>query len=247
MTQPTAIVVGVGALEGVGAAVTRRFAREGYHVFAAGRTQAKLDAVAAAVAQDGAGSAEPIVADATSEEAVVALFARAFTPAAGKAIPDVVVFNAGDNRPVPFRDITPAQFEAFWRIGCYAGFVVGRQAAKHLVPLGRGTIIFTGASGSLRGKQNFAHFAAAKAGLRMIAQSMAREFGPQGIHVAHTIIDGGIDGARLNTAAPGLKDMRGENGMLQVEPIADAYWQLHKQHPSAWSQELELRPFKEPW
>ena len=124
-------------------------------------------------------------------------------------------------------------------------FLGGREAARRLVPLGRGTVIFTGASGSLRGKPGFAQFAAAKAGLRMISQSMAREFGPQGVHVAHVIIDGGIDGARLNTAMPQLREVRGENGMLNVDAIAETYWQIHTQHPSAWSQEVELRPYKE--
>jgi len=114
-----------------------------------------------------------------------------------------------------------------------------------LAPLGRGTIIFTGASASLRGKPGFAHFAAAKAGLRMIAQSMAREYGPLGIHVAHVVIDGGINGDRLLSWAPTLTKERGENGLLGIEAIADTYWNIHRQQRSAWTQEVDLRPFKE--
>ncbi len=230
----------------MGAAASRRFAREGYHVIVAGRTAAKIDLTVATIKAAG-GSAEAAVIDLTQEDQVIALFDRAFAPRAGFDAPDVVVFNAGDNRMIPFRDVDAKLFEAFWRVGCYAGFLVGREAARRLVPLGRGTVIFTGASGSLRGKAGFAQFAAAKAGLRMIAQSMAREFGPQGIHVAHAVIDGGIDGTRLKTAAPQLREQRGENGMLNVDAIAEAYWQIHVQHPSAWSQEVELRPFKEPF
>ena len=136
-------------------------------------------------------------------------------------------------------------FEDFWRIGCFGGFLVGRETARRLVPLGRGTVLFTGASGSLRGKPGFAHFAAAKAGLRMLAQSMAREYGPQGIHVAHVVIDGGIDGDRLRRNRPDVIKERGEDGLLGVDAIAETYWQIHRQARSAWAQEIDLRPFKE--
>jgi NAD(P)-dependent dehydrogenase (short-subunit alcohol dehydrogenase family) len=244
MSKPVAVVVGVGAAQGVGAAVCRRFAREGHHVLVAGRTGAKIDAVAAAIVAAG-GSAEPVVTDATREADVGALFDRAMAPGAGLAPADLVVFNAGDNQRIDFRALEAAAFEQFWRVGCFAGFLVGREAARRLAPLGRGTVIFTGASGSLRGKPGFAHFAAAKAGLRMIAQSMAREFGPLGLHVAHVVIDGGIDGERLRRGAPQMVAARGEDGLLGVEPIADAYWQIHRQHRSAWTQEIDLRPFKE--
>jgi NAD(P)-dependent dehydrogenase (short-subunit alcohol dehydrogenase family) len=138
-------------------------------------------------------------------------------------------------------------FEELWRVGCFAGFLVGREAARRLAPLERGTVIFTGASASLRGKRGYAQFAAAKAGLRMVAQAMAREFGPQGIHVAHVIIDGGVDGEKLRSAAPDIAKIRGEDGLLTVDPIAEAYWQLHRQHSSAWAHEIDLRPYKEPF
>jgi NAD(P)-dependent dehydrogenase (short-subunit alcohol dehydrogenase family) len=125
------------------------------------------------------------------------------------------------------------------------GFLVGRETARRLVPLGRGTLIFTGASASLRGKPGFAHFAAAKAGLRAIAQSMAREYGPHGLHVAHVVIDGGIDGERLRRRLPRSVEERGEDGLLAIDAIAEAYWRLHRQPRSAWTHEIDLRPFKE--
>lgn len=246
MGKPTAVVVGVGAEEGVGAAVGRRFAREGYHVLLGGRTREKLDLSVAAIAAAG-GSSEAVVMDATCEASVVALFDRAMAPGEGRAPADAVIFNAGNNAFLDFRTLSAKQFEDFWRVGCFAGFLVGREAARRLVPLGRGTVIFTGASGSLRGKPGFAHFAAAKAGLRMIAQSMAREYGPLGIHVAHAVIDGGINGARLKSRIPDLVAKRGEDGLLSVEAIAETYWQIHRQPRAAWTLEIDLRPFKEPF
>jgi NAD(P)-dependent dehydrogenase (short-subunit alcohol dehydrogenase family) len=244
MSRPTAIVVGVGAEHGLGAALCRRFAAEGHHVLVAGRTPARIERVTRAIAEAG-GSAEAVPIDTTREDEVGSLFDRAMSPGAGKEPADLVVFNAGNNQPIDFRETTAAQFEAFWRVGCYGGFLVGREAARRLAPLGRGTVIFTGASGSLRGKPGFTHFAAAKAGLRMIAQSMAREFGPQGLHVAHVVIDGGIHGERLLSRWPQLLAERGEEGLLDVDAIAETYWQIHRQARSAWTQEIDLRPFKE--
>jgi len=240
MSTPSAVIVGVGAEQGLGAALCRLLAGKGYHVFIAGRTPAKIDKVADTIRASG-GSAEAIETDATDEAAVVRLFERAFAARDDIAAPDLVVFNAGINRPIGFRDLTAAQFEEFWRICCFGGFLVGREAARHLAPLGRGTMIFTGASASLRGKAGYAQFAAAKAGLRMISQSMAREFGPLGLHVAHTIIDGGIDGERLRLWRPDMD----ADGLLNIDAIAESYWHIHRQHPSAWTQELDLRPYKE--
>jgi len=244
MDKPSALVVGVGAEQGLGAALCRRFAREGYHVVVSGRTAAKIDRVVDAIRAAG-GSAESFVADTTNETDVVRAFDRAMAPGAGLAPADLVVFNAGNNRMIDFRELSAEQFEDHWRVGCFGGFLVGREAARRLVPLGRGTILFTGASGSLRGKPGFAHFAAAKAGLRMISQSMAREYGPLGVHVAHVVIDGGIDGERLRSRMPGLVEQRGADGLLGIDAIAEMYWQLHRQPRSAWTQEIDLRPFKE--
>ena len=246
MSTQTAVVVGVGAERGLGAALCRRFAAEGYHVLVAGRTPEKIAQVMRTISDKG-GSAEPVAVDTTREEDVVRLFDRAMSPGDGRDPADLVVFNAGNNQRIDFRDLRADQFEQFWRVGCFGGFLVGREAARRLVPLGRGTIIFTGASGSLRGKPGFAHFAAAKAGLRMIAQSMAREYGPFGIHVAHVVIDGGINGDRLLNRMPILAQERGEDGLLGIDAIAQTYWDVHRQQRSAWAHEVDLRPYREPF
>jgi NAD(P)-dependent dehydrogenase (short-subunit alcohol dehydrogenase family) len=241
MTKPTALVVGVGAEKGLGAALCRKFAGGGYHVLVAGRTPAKIEEVAKTI-NDSGGSAEALQTDATDEASIVKLFDRVMSPGDGFDPVELVVSNAGNNQKI---ELTSAQFEDFWRVGCFSGFLVGREAARRLVPLGRGTIIFTGASASIRGKPGFAHFSAAKAGLRMISQSMAREYGPLGIHVAHVVVDGGIAGERLLRRAPDLLKQRGEDGLLGIDAIAEAYWFIHKQQRSAWTQELDLRPYKE--
>jgi NAD(P)-dependent dehydrogenase (short-subunit alcohol dehydrogenase family) len=242
--KPVAVVVGVGAERGLGAALCRRFAAGGHHVLAVGRTAAKLEQTVATIAASG-GSAEAVVADTTNEADVIRVFDRAMAPGEGRAPADLVAFNAGNNRRIDFRDVTAELFESFWRVGCFGGFLVGREAARRLVPLGRGTVLFTGASGSLRGRPGYAQFAAAKAGLRMIAQSMAREYGPLGIHVAHIVIDGGIDGERLRRLAPQIAAERGEDGLLGIDAIAETYWHIHRQPRSAWTQEVDLRPFRE--
>jgi len=244
MPSNKAVVVGVGAERGLGAAVCRRFAAAGHHVLVAGRTAAKIEQVAATIRNSG-GHATAVRTDTTREQDVIALFERAMQsePQSGPA--DVVVFNSGFNERADFREVSAELFESMWRQCCFGGFLVGREAARQLVPLGRGTVIFTGASASLRGKPGFAHFAAAKAGLRMIAQSMAREYGPQGIHVAHVIIDGGINGDSLQQNFPQILAQRGTDGLLEVEPIAETYWQIHCQPRSAWALEVDLRPYKE--
>lgn len=244
MSKPTAIVVGVGAEQGLGAAICRRFASGGYHVVVGGRTAEKLQWVCDAIGRNG-NSSEPFVVDATKENDVVRLFDHAMSLGENFDAPDAIVFNAGINRHLDFRTITTAQFEEFWRVCCFGGFLVGREAARRLVPLGRGTVIFTGASASLRGKPGFAQFAAAKAGLRMISQSMARDYGKLGLHVAHAVIDGGIDGERLRSRNPGLIEERSEDGLLDIDAIAETYWHIHRQPRSAWTQEIDLRPFKE--
>jgi len=242
--QPSAVVVGVGAELGLGAALCRLFAAEGHHVFIAGRTPAKVEQVAKAIALAG-GSAEPVAMDTTREADVVSLFDHAMAPGAGRDPVDLVVFNAGNNHRADLRELPAALFEGMWRVGCFGGFLVGREAARRLVPLGRGTVLFTGASASLRGKPGYAQFSAAKAGLRMIAQSMAREYGPLGIHVAHVIVDGAIDGQLIRERFPQAVERLGEDGLLGIDAIAETYWHIHRQLRSAWTHEVDLRPFKE--
>jgi NAD(P)-dependent dehydrogenase (short-subunit alcohol dehydrogenase family) len=239
-----AVVVGVGSSDGLGAALCRRYAANGHHVLVAGRTLAKVEDLAAVIRHDG-GSASAYAVDATREEDVIKLFDAAMTSDELGDRADLVTYNAGINQKLDFLNLEAATFEAFWRQNTLGGFLVGREAARRFLPLGRGSILFTGASGSLRGMAGFAHFAASKAGLRMIAQSMAREFGPKGIHVAHVVVDGAINGERVRSLFPGVVEHLGEGGMLEIGAIAETYWQLHVQHPSAWTHELDVRPFKE--
>ena len=244
MSLPKAVVVGVGAEDGLGAALSRCYAANGHHVLVAGRTLEKVEKVAAAIRRDG-GRATAHAVDATREEDVIHLFDAAMADDENGGPADLVTHNVGLNQKIDFRQTEASTFEDFWRLNTLSGFLVGREAARRFAPLGRGSVFFTGASGSLRGVPGFAHFAASKAGLRMIAQSMAREFGPQGIHVAHVVVDGAVDGERVKSLFPGAFDQLGENGMLNTKAIAETFWQLHLQHPSAWTQELDVRPFKE--
>jgi NAD(P)-dependent dehydrogenase (short-subunit alcohol dehydrogenase family) len=244
MSLAKAVVVGVGAEEGLGAALSRCYAANDRHVLIAGRTLAKVEKVAAAIRGNG-GSASAYAVDATREEEVIGLFDSAMTRDERGGAADLVTYNVGINRKMDFRRMEASTFEDFLRVNTLGGFLVGREAARRLVPLGRGSIFFTGATGSLRGMPGFAQFAASNAGLRMISQSMAREFGPLGIHVAHVIVDGVIEGERVRSSFPGILEQLGESGALNTQAIAETYWQLHLQHPSAWTQELDLRPFKE--
>ena len=242
--KPKAVVLGVGALRGIGGAASRRFAKEGHHVLVAGRTPRKIETVVDAIRKDG-GAATAFTVDGTKEDQVVRLFDAAMADDNDSGPADLFVFNMGNNAAVDFREMTAQHFEDSWRVGCFAGFLFGREAMRRLAPVGRGTVIFTGASGSLRGRPKFAAFNATKGGLRLLVQSMAREFGPQGIHVAHVIIDGGIEGDRLLSRMPGRAEQVGPDGLLKVDPIVDNYWHLHTQQRSAWTHEIDLRPYKE--
>jgi len=234
------LVVGVGASQGLGAAIARRFAQGGYLLAIAGRNAPKLRATADELRASGA-TVVSVVGDASS-----AIDARRFVDAAQDLAPlAIAVHNAGSNNPAPFLKVSEERFEGHWREHALGGFHVAQAVLPVLVARGGGSLIFTGASGSLRGKANFAPFAAAKAALRAMAQSVAREFGPQGVHVGHIVIDGGIEGERLLSRVPQLKDQRGPDGMLDIAAIADAYWMLHHQHRSAWTLELDLRPWSE--
>ncbi|HEX7854404.1 MAG TPA: SDR family NAD(P)-dependent oxidoreductase [Sphingobium sp.] len=253
VSSPTAlrgsiVIAGVGALQGVGAAIARRFGHEGYPVVIAGRNSDKLLATSAALEADGI-RVHAISGDVTNPEDV-----KRFIAAAQELAPlAIAVHNAGSNRPAPFLDLAEDEFEIHWREHALGGYNLARAALPALVarqdvglPFTHGaSLIFTGASGSLRGKAGFAAFSAAKGALRNLSQSLAREFGPQGVHVAHVVIDGGISGERLLSKIPGLAHQRGPDGLLNIDAIAEAYWTLHHQHRSAWSQELDLRPWSE--
>lgn len=241
MTQKrSALIVGVGASRGLGAAAARRFSKEGLYVVVAGRIAEKPEAVVEEICAAG-GSAQAVFGDGSNE-----LDAARFVASAEEHGPlELALHNAGTNRRDAFLNLETSDFEALWREHCLGGFLTGRESARRMVPRGRGTILFTGASGSLRGRAMFAAFAAAKAGLRATAQSMARELGPKGIHVGHIVIDGGIDGDRLLSAFPGRQNEKGPDGLLSIDAIAETYWQLHLQHRSAWTHELELRPWSE--
>ena len=243
--KPKAVVLGVGALRGIGGAASRRFAKEGYHVLVAGRTPKKIEAVVEAIRKDG-GAATAFTIDGTKEDQVIRLFDAAMADDNGSGPADLLVFNMGNNAAVDFREMTAQHFEDSWRVGCFAGFLFGREAMRRLAPLGRGTVIFTGASGSLRGRPKFAAFNATKGGLRLLVQAMAREFGPQGIHVAHVIIDGAIDTEWIKANFPDRYNA-GPDAILNPDHIAETYWQLHRQPRSAWTFEMDLRPWKETW
>ncbi|MGY6276205.1 SDR family NAD(P)-dependent oxidoreductase [Methylomonas sp. MgM2] len=237
----TALVLGVGPVRGLGAALAKRFAAEGLTVFIAGRSPDKLALVADTIAETG-GSASPVVADATSEADVGRLFET--VTGNGRAL-EIAVYNVDVNLSAPLLDTDLDMFTTLWRQNGLGAFLFGREAAKHMLPNGGGTVFFTGATASLRSKPPFTAFAAAKAGVRALAQGMAREFGPQGLHVVHAVIDGVIDGDRARTQFPQFVAAKGQDGLLRPDAIAETYWQLHKQHPSAWTHEIDLRPFKE--
>lgn len=237
----TALIIGVGSEQGVGGALCRRFSKEGFHVLPAGRTKEKVAAVAAAVSAAG-GRATPVVGDATTREGVEGFFDAA--EAAG-GVPEVVIYNVGNNRFKPLVEMSDSFFEDLWRVCCFGGFLTGREAAKRMIPKGGGTLIFTGATASIRSKPPFTAFASAKAGLRAVAHGMAREFGKEGLHVGHVVIDGVIDGDQVNQRMPQIRDHLGEGGMLQPDDIAEAYWMLHSQPRSAWTLELDVRPHRE--
>ncbi len=237
-----AVVLGVGASRGLGGALARRFARGGLHVVVSGRTQSKLEMIVDEI-RDADGSAEACIADVTKPEDVEALFAQA--DAAGPL--GAVLYNAGNNAIIPFADLDADTFERFWRICCLGGFHTAKAALPRLEAQGHGSLLFTGASGSLRGKPNFAHFASAKGALRNLAQSLAREYGPKGVHVGHVIVDGVINGDMVRARFGEYLDRLGTDGTLNPDDIAEAFWHMHIQPPSAWTHELDVRPFKENW
>lgn len=245
MNSPPQSCLVVGAGDGLGAAVARAFAAEGLHVCLARRPRhlAELEALAQSIREAG-GAASAFGLDARSEEDLVALIDR-IEREVGPL--DVVVFNIGANVWFPVTETTTRVYRKVWEMAAFAGFVAGREAARVMTPRGRGTIIFTGASASLRGRAAFSAFAGAKHALRALAQSMARELGPKGVHVAHVVIDGAIDGEFSRERLPDYAAQLDRDEILAPSEIAKNYVWLWRQHRSAWTHELDLRPWTESW
>src|ERR1700744_1875242 len=244
MAERAVIVIGAG--DALGGAIARRFAREGYAAVIVRRHADQLEALTASI-RDAGGEAHPFGVDARQEDQMVALFEKV---EAEIAPVEVCVYNIGANVRFPITETTSRVFTKVWEMACFSGFLAGREAARVMTPRGRGTIIFTGATASVRGGIGFAAFASAKHGLRAVAQSMARELGPKNIHAAHLIIDAGVDTAFVRDR---IRQRGGEEALdnpdLLMPPasVAASYWQLYQQPRSAWTFELEIRPFGEKW
>lgn len=237
----------IGAGDFIGSAIARRFAAEGYTVFAGRRTAEKLEKLKGEIEASG-GRCVARSLDARKEEDVTAFLQEADA----HAPLEIVISNPGANVYFPLLDTSERVFFKVWEMACKAGFLTGREAARLMLARGKGSIFFTGATASLRGGMGYAAFASAKGGLRLMAQSMARELGPQNIHVAHLIIDAGVD---TDFVRDRIKSAQGEEAVANLAPdtlmepasIADAYWYLHQQKRDAWTFEMDLRPDKETW
>lgn len=237
----SAIIIGAGV--STGSAITRKFAEMGYHVCPVRRERnfSELENLTNGIKETGY-SATPFGVDARDEDAIAKLFKKVEENIAPI---DVVVFNPGANVFFPIEDTTARVYKKVWEMAAFAGFLTGREAAKYMTARNEGSIFFTGATASMRGGSGFSAFASAKFALRAVSQSMARELGPQGIHVAHFIIDGAIDTAFIKENFPDRYALKEKDGILQPDAIADAYWFVHTQHRSAWTHELDLRPYME--
>lgn len=242
-----ATVAVIGAGDFIGAAIARKFAAEGYIVHVGRRQGEKLEALKAEIEAAG-GRVSGRSLDARNEDDVTAFLREAETEAPLEAC----IFNIGANVNFPILETTSRVFRKVWEMACFAGFLAGREAARHMLPRGRGSIFFTGATAGMRGGVGFAAFASAKFGLRALAQSCARELGPQGIHVAHLVIDAGVDTAwvreriRARGGDEAIANLKPDE-LMRPEAVADTYWMLHQQPRDAWTFELEIRPFAEKW
>ena len=237
--QPVALVIGAG--DATGGAIARRFARDGYTVCATRRSLDKLQPLIDQIRADG-GQAHGFASDARKEEEVAALVGK-IEAEVGPI--EVLVFNIGANVRAGILEETARKYFKIWEMACFGGFLNAQAVAKHMVARGKGTMLFTGATASLRGSAGFAAFAGAKHALRALAQSLARELGPQGIHVAHVVIDGAIDTEFIRSNFPERYALKDQEGILKPEHIADQYWMLHTQPRDAWTHELDLRPWME--
>ena len=234
-----ALIVGAG--DATGGAIARRFAREGYTVVCTRREATSLESLLQKIRDDG-GVAHGFGSDARDEEQVVELFRQIESDIAPL---EVLIFNIGANVRFPIAETTSRVYRKVWEMAAFSGFLAGREAARVMTPRGKGTIIFTGATASMRGGDGFSAFSSAKFALRALAQSMARELGPKGIHVAHAVIDGAIDTNWIAENFPHRYALKDQDGILNPDHIADAYWSLHRQPRDAWTHELDLRPWIE--
>lgn len=237
--QKVAVVIGAG--DATGGAIVKRFAREGHVVVATRRSEDSLKPLVKEIEAMGC-TAYGLGCDARDEDAMCALFSR-IEAEIGEV--DVVVFNIGANVRFPITETTGRVYRKVWEMAAFAGFLAGREAARVMLPRGRGTVIFTGATASLRGGSGFSAFSGAKFALRALAQSMARELGPKGMHVAHSVIDGAIDTDFIRENFPERYALKEQDGILNPEHIAEQYWQLHQQPRDCWTHELDLRPWME--
>ncbi|WP_343578095.1 SDR family oxidoreductase [Pseudomonas sp.] len=243
MSQNKKVVLVIGAGDATGGAIARRFAREGYVACVTRRSADKLQPLVDTIRAEG-GEAHGFASDARKEEAVIELvetIERDIGPI------EAFVFNIGANVPCSILEETARKYFKIWEMACFSGFLTGREVAKRMVKRQRGTILFTGATAGLRGASGFAAFAGAKHGIRALAQSMARELGPMGLHVAHVVVDGAIDTEFIRETFPERYKLKDQDGILDPEHIADSYWYLHSQPRDAWTFELDLRPWIERW
>ena len=243
LSQNKRVVLVVGAGDATGGEIAKRFAREGYIACVTRRSADKLEPLVDAIRAEG-GEAHGFASDARKEEEVAALV-DLIESTLGPI--EAFVFNVGANVPCSILEETARKYFKIWEMACFAGFLTAQAVARRMVPRGRGTILFTGATAGLRGAAHFAAFAGAKHGIRALAQSMARELGPRNIHVAHVVVDGAIDTAFIRDNFPERYALKDADGILNPEHIADNYWFLHSQPRDAWTFELDLRPWSERW
>lgn len=240
----TALIVGAG--DYIGAAIAKRFARGGYHVVVGRRNADKNEPLLNAIRAEG-GTASGYAFDARDEDIVKSRFAEII---AEHGVPDVVIFNVGGNVRFNLGDTTARVYRKVWEMCAFAAFLVGREAAEHMTPRGHGSIFFTGATASMRGAAGYAAFSGGKFALRALAQSMARELGPKGLHIAHLIIDAGVDTAfvrdRIKQAGVDPETMPPDT-LMNPDSVGEAYWMLHHQTRDAWTHEMDIRPFGEKW
>ena len=241
MSERAALIVGAG--DAIGAGILKRFARAGYTTVGVRRNPEKIASIIDELQKEGH-KAHALQCDARKEDEVIDLFSKIESEIAPL---EVVVFNVGANVPMKIVETPTKKFYKIWEMACFGGFLTGREAAKYLVPRKKGTIIFTGATASLRGAAGFGAFASAKSGLRAVAQSLAKEIMPQGIHVAHVVIDAAVDTEFVRQILPQMKPERQVNDIVNPDSIAELYYQIHLQSPDAWTFESDLRPWCEKW